>query len=226
MKKNSKRLLGLLLICIMVVSLIACSKEKNGDVETKNQIDTTATKKETEEKISEEERPVTIKVFSNLPDRATGQGFLEQQLIDSYMATNPHVTIEVESLQDEAYKTKFTAYTSSNNLPDILSVWGQPAFIDPVINSGYLAELNMADYADYHFVDGSMNGFSKDGKLYGLPRNTDIFGIYYNKQVFADNGLEVPKTMDEFYAIVDKLNAAGITPVSMDGQYKWPIVGS
>jgi len=230
MKKITKKLMGLILICTMIVSMTACGKKsevvKDTATDTQSDVATTETvaadtTEATAEEVSTE--PVTIKVFSNLPDRTTGQGFLEQQIIDSYMAANPNVTIEVEALQDEAYKTKFTAYTASNNLPDVVSVWGQPAFIDPVINSGYLAELNADDYANYNFVEGSMNGFSKDGKIYGLPRNTDIFGIFYNKQIFADNGLTVPTTMDELYAITDKLNAANITPCSMDGQDKWPI---
>jgi len=229
MKKITKKFIGLLLVCTMLISMVGCSKDKKEEVGDTGKEDTavvtpaadTADDADAEEVVSTE--PVTIKVFSNLPDRTTGQGLLEQNIIDSYMTANTNVTIEVEALQDEAYKTKFTAYTASNNLPDVVSVWGQPAFIDPVINSGYLAELNAADYADYHFVDGSINGFSKDGKIYGLPRNTDIFSIYYNKQIFADNGLTVPTTMEELYAITDTLNAAGITPCSMAGQDKWPI---
>ena len=189
MKKITKKFIGLLLVCTMLISMVGCSKDKKEEVSDTGKEDTavvtpaadTADDADAEEVVSTE--PVTIKVFSNLPDRTTGQGLLEQNIIDSYMTANTNVTIEVEALQDEAYKTKFTAYTASNNLPDVVSVWGQPAFIDPVINSGYLAELNAADYADYHFVDGSINGFSKDGKIYGLPRNTDIFSIYYNKQI-------------------------------------------
>lgn len=228
MKKTEKRGIAVLLMLAMVLSLAACGGQ-GGDKKTadptaapaEGQETTQAPKDETDNLASGE--PVTIKIFSNLPDRTTGQGLLEQQLMDAYVKENSNVTFELETLQDEAYKTKFTAYTSSNNLPDLLSVWGQPAFIDPVINSGYLAELNPDDYKDDKFVAGSMDGFSKDGKLYGLPRNTDMQVIFYNKQIFADNGLSVPKTMDEFYNICDVLNAEGISPCSMAGQDKWPI---
>lgn len=222
MQKVIKKMIGVLLIFTMVISMAACSKDNSNQTSKNNNDDVVVDDKE--QPASEESvEPVTIKVFSNLPDRTTGQGYLEQLIIDSYMEANEHVTIEVEALQDEAYKTKFTAYTSSNNLPDVVSVWGQPAFIDPVINSGYLAELNIDDYADYNFVEGSINGFSMDGKVYGLPRNTDIFGLFYNKEIFAAHGLEVPKTMDDLYTISDTLNAAGIIPCSMAGQDKWPI---
>lgn len=116
---------------------------------------------------------VTIKLFSNLPDRKNGQGLVEQMIIDEYMAANQNVKIEVEALDEEAYKTKFKAY-AMDGMPDVVSIWGQPYFLDKVLDAGVLAELNEADYADYGFIAGSLEGFRKDGKLYGLPRNTDI----------------------------------------------------
>lgn len=66
---------------------------------------------------------VTIKLFSNLPDRKNGQGLVEQMIIDEYMAANTNVTIEVEALDEEAYKTKFKAY-AMDGMPDVVSIWG------------------------------------------------------------------------------------------------------
>ena len=56
---------------------------------------------------------VTLRLFSNLPDRKNGQGLVEQMIIDEYTAANPNVKIEVEALDEEAYKTKFKAYAMS-----------------------------------------------------------------------------------------------------------------
>lgn len=87
---------------------------------------------------------VTIRLFSNLPDRKNGQGLVEQMIIDEYMAENPDITIEVEALDEEAYKTKFKAY-AMDGMPDVVSIWGQPAFLDEVLDAGVLAELNVDD---------------------------------------------------------------------------------
>lgn len=165
---------------------------------------------------------VTLKVFSNLPDRKNGQGLVEQTIIDEYMKENSNVNIEVEALDEEAYKTKFKAY-AMEGMPDVVSIWGQPSFLDEVIEAGVLAELNQSDYEDYGFVEGSLDGYTYDGKLYGLPRNTDIAVFYYNQKMFEDNGWEVPQTYDELLALADKINAAGITPVAMDGGDGWPM---
>ena len=165
---------------------------------------------------------VTIKVFSNLPDRKNGQGLVEQTIIDEYMAENENVKIEVEALDEEAYKTKFKAY-AMDGMPDVVSIWGQPSFLDEVLEAGVLAELNEADYADYGFISGSLEGFKKDGKLYGLPRNTDIMLIYYNQAMFENEGWKVPATYDELVKLCVDIKAAGITPIAMDGGDGWPM---
>lgn len=177
---------------------------------------------EVEKDLGEDVSMVTLKVFSNLPDRKNGQGLVEQMIIDEYMEENKNIKIEVEALDEEAYKTKFKAY-SMEGMPDIVNIWGQPSFLDEVLDAGVLAELNEADYADYGFIAGSLEGFKKDGKLYGLPRNTDVAGFYYNQKMFEENGWEVPATYEELLALADSINAAGITPLAMDGGDGWPM---
>lgn len=169
------------------------------------------------------EENVTIQVFSNLPDRTSGQGLIEQTLFDMYMEENPNVTIEVEALDDESYKTKFKAYASGSDMPDLVNVWGHPSFLSEVIDAGLLAELNAEDYADYGFLEGSLDGFSKDGKLYGLGRNTDVMGFYYNKAIFEECGLSVPETYAELLDAVEVLQENGYIAISMDGSDKWPV---
>lgn len=159
---------------------------------------------------------MTLKVFSNLPDRKNGQGLVEQIIIDDYMEENPNVTIEVEALDEEAYKTKFKAY-SMEGMPDVVSIWGQPAFLDEVLDAGVLAELNQDDYKEYGFISGSLNGFMKDGKLYGLSRNTDVAGFYYNQKMFEDNGWEVPTTYDELLTLAGEIKDKDIVPLATDG---------
>lgn len=169
------------------------------------------------------EDQVTIQLFSNLPDRTTGQGLIEQTLIDQYMEENPNVNIEVEALDDASYKTKFKAYASGSDMPDLVNIWGQPSFLSEVIDAGLLAELNQDDYADYNFITGSLDGFMRDGKLYGLARNTDVMGFYYNKAIFEECGVEVPTTYDELTDAVAKIADQGYIPISMDGTDKYPL---
>lgn len=165
----------------------------------------------------------TIKVFSNLTDRTSGQGLIEQTLFDNYMDENPNIKIEVEALDDESYKTKFKAYASGSGMPDLVNIWCSPSFLDEVVAADILAPLNEDDYADYGFNEGAFSGVTYDGKLYGLPRNTDVLGFYYNKDMFEQYGLEVPTTWDELLTVCETLKSKGVAAISMDGQEGWPI---
>ncbi len=224
-----KRIVATLMAAAMAMSLMAgCGSNNKVNDASKSNVDTKAEASETagDDKTAEEEPastdPVTLKLFSNLPDRKNGQGLVEQMIIDEYMAENPNITIEVEALDEEAYKTKFKAY-AMNGMPDVVSIWGQPAFLDEVLEAGVLAALNEADYADYGFISGSLDGFKKDGSLYGLPRNTDVMAFYYNQKMFADNGWEVPATYEDLMTLCGTIKEAGIVPVAMDGGDGWPM---
>lgn len=213
-----KLLVGLLITALSATMLAGCGKKETNDT---SNTQTTTTVQETVEESGDTE-PVTLKVFSNLPDRKNGQGLIEQMIIDEYMELNPHVTIEVEALDEEAYKTKFKAY-AMDGMPDVVNIWGQPSFLDEVLDAGVLAELNEADYANYEFISGSLEGFKKDGKLYGLPRNTDVAVFYYNQKMFEDNGWALPTTYEELMALCGDIQAAGIVPIAMDGGDGWPM---
>lgn len=215
-----RKLIAALLTAAMAVSMLAGCGKTDDSTQTEGKAETEQQVAEKEETSGDEK--VTIKLFSNLPDRKNGQGLVEQMIIDEYMEENQNVVIEVEALDEEAYKTKFKAY-AMDGMPDVVSIWGQPSFLDEVLDAGVLAELNEADYADYGFIPGSLEGFKKDGKLYGLPRNTDIMLLYYNQKMFEDNGWEVPATYDEFIELCGKIQDAGITPVAMDGGDGWPM---
>jgi glucose/mannose transport system substrate-binding protein len=62
----------------------------------------------------------------------------------------------------------------------------------------------------------------RNGKFYAVPIN--IHGqnwLFYNTKVFADAGLEAPKTFPELIASGEKLKAKGIIPLALGGQPNW-----
>lgn len=222
-----KKVISAMLVALMAATMVTgCGKTNNAENTNK---DTNAAAEVTESNGDDSnaaddssDEKVTLKLFSNLPDRKNGQGLIEQMIIDEYMEENPNVDIQVEALDEEAYKTKFKAY-AMDGMPDIVSIWGQPSFLDEVLDAGVLGALNMDDYADYGFVSGSLDGFEKDGSLYGLPRNSDVMGFYYNSKMFEDNGWEVPATYEDLLALCTTIKDAGIVPVAMDGGDGWPM---
>ncbi|MEQ7128490.1 extracellular solute-binding protein [Actinopolymorpha sp. B11F2] len=63
--------------------------------------------------------------------------------------------------------------------------------------------------------------FSYDGKVYAMPMYKSYWVIYYNKQVYADLGLSVPTTWDEFLGNAEKIKKAGITPLFATQEAGW-----
>ncbi|MBT9174243.1 MAG: putative sugar-binding periplasmic protein [Syntrophomonadaceae bacterium] len=60
------------------------------------------------------------------------------------------------------------------------------------------------------------------GHYWSVPVNIHRSNVlWYNKQVFADNNLQPPKTFDEFFAVADALKAKGIVPLVMGTKDGW-----
>ena len=113
-----KKIAGLLFAAVIMTVAVSCRKDRETDG-------------------SEENKIITLTMFSNLPDRKTGQGLVEQMIIEEYMEANENIEIQVEVLDDEAYKTKFKAY-AMEGMPDIVTIWGQPSFLDEIAEAGLL----------------------------------------------------------------------------------------
>jgi raffinose/stachyose/melibiose transport system substrate-binding protein len=95
-------------------------------------------------------------------------------------------------------------------------------------NSGSLfqalnPEQNFVDITNEPFVetiiDDAKESLSSNGKVFGIPSaNVMAGGWFYNKKVYAELGLSVPKTWDELMANNEKIKEAGKTAVI--GTYK------
>lgn len=221
-KKSISRALSFVFAVLMTASAAGCSSSNSaGASAAQSAAPAASTASAASESASS--KKVSLTFFSDLPDRSTGQGQLEQQMIDNFTKENPNVTVTVQSLQDDPYKQKFKTYVAANNLPDVFMVWGQPAFFQSIMEHGYAAELNKGDYDSYNFLPGSLDGFSLNGKLYGLPRNSDFMGLFYNSKILSDNGLQPPKSTSDFAAMAAKLKQKGISLFAIGGQEKWPL---
>lgn len=64
------------------------------------------------------------------------------------------------------------------------------------------------------WVDPALKGqFSYQGKVYGLPMYESRWVVFYDKKMFADNGLKPPTTYAEFLSVCQTLKDKGIAPV-------------
>ncbi|MBC6443432.1 MAG: carbohydrate ABC transporter substrate-binding protein [Rhodobacteraceae bacterium] len=89
-------------------------------------------------------------------------------------------------------------------------------------NQGSLADLNAvaAEEGWDSVIPAALQKFARvDGKWVSAPVNVHSTNwVWANKAVLDANGIAVPTTWEEFTAALDKLKAAGVTPIAHGGQ--------
>ena len=140
-----------------------------------------------------------------------------QDAANRYTAAHPDVTFQIEPVQNETIQTKIRVALQSNDPPDLFQQWGGGDLATQV-ESGKVADITGSTQDIVSELGPTANPWQVDGKQYGLPYSVGVVGFWYRTDLFAQAGVtSAPKTMDELYAAVDKLKAAGITPYAYAG---------
>lgn len=129
------------------------------------------------------------------------------------------INVNVVEVQSDQYDAKLRADLQGGVGIDLFQARAGAAWLAPLIDGGVIkpATTDLAGMAPASLEAGR----GADGNVYGVPFAIQMQSVIYNTKVFADNGIEVPKTADEFAAAAEKLKAAGITPIAMAGQAGW-----
>lgn len=134
------------------------------------------------------------------------------------------VTVEIEFYENEQYKTKLTTLMASNAVPDIFFTW-ELSYLQPFVEGGKVADITSYLEEDQEwknsFADGTLDLLAYDGKNYGVPTQKSLCVMFYNKQIFEENGVEVPTTYEEFLDVCQTLKDNGVTPMTMCGTDAW-----
>ncbi|CAM5229046.1 sugar ABC transporter substrate-binding protein [Streptomyces spiroverticillatus] len=143
--------------------------------------------------------------------------------VKAFEAQNPKVHIKLVTLENDAYKAKMTALTSSGKLPDIYHTWGG-GVLQQQIDAGLVEDLtDTVKPMASSLVGVAAKPYEFDGKSYAMPIEIGAVGIWYNKALYAKAGITAPPTTWAGYLdTVRKLKGAGITPIALAGKEKWP----
>jgi N-acetylglucosamine transport system substrate-binding protein len=69
------------------------------------------------------------------------------------------------------------------------------------------------------FIPDAMATTLVHGKTYFVPTDLSVYVMWYNVGMFRQHGWQVPQTWDEFFALCEKIKAAGIAPIAFQGRY-------
>ncbi|WMC93289.1 ABC transporter substrate-binding protein [Kineothrix sp. MB12-C1] len=148
-----------------------------------------------------------------------------QEIADDFSANNEFgVKIQFEFYEREQFKTKLTTLMASNSVPDMFFTW-ELDYLRPFVEGGKVydltEELNNDSEWKERFVEGALEPLTYDGKVYAVPTQTTFAMMYYNKQIFADNGVEVPATYEEFLNVCETLKNNGVVPMTLAATTAW-----
>ncbi|MEO5806410.1 extracellular solute-binding protein [Devosia sp.] len=162
---------------------------------------------------------VTLSFLVDNTDASTVK--VAQALVDAFVAKNPTIAIEIETRPgggdgDNIIKTRL----ATGEMTDVFLYNAGSLFqaINPAQNLSPLT----AEPFEANVIDTFKKTVSVGSDVYGVPFATAMGGgIMYNKKIYADLGLSVPKTWDEFMANNEKIKAAGKVAVIQSFADTW-----
>ena len=208
--KKKGILLGLVLM--LIFSLAACnSKTDSSSSDKKDTKDSEKTK---------------LDIFSWWTGAGEEDGL--KALLALFKEKYPDIPIENAAVAGGAgtnAKAVLASRMQGNDPPATFQVHGGAE-----LNAGWVAAGKMQPLNDLYEKEGWMDKFpqslidmvSKDGKIYSVPVNIHRGNVlFYNKKVFADNGVTPPTTFEEFFKAADALKAKGVTPLALGDKEPW-----
>lgn len=168
---------------------------------------------------------VTVNFFHRWPNEPKNSYI--NSLIDEFEAANPDIDIVSDCVLNDSYKEKIRVLVSTDALPDVFFSWSG-VFGENLTRSGRVLALDdvMARDSEWssQIVEGQWAPFNYNGKQYGAPWSMDGKAFFYNVDVFNELDIEIPTTLNELYAVCEKLKENGYDePISAGFSAPWAV---
>ncbi len=221
---NLKKLLSLVLAISMLVTLFAgCGQD--GDTSSNSSTDTSNS---TVAQSTTADEKHEIRLMTSWTAGSVAYEAIEA-LLKTYKEEKTNLTIVHDALPSNDLRTKLTVEMAAGNPPDVswcvLSYAREYMKDDKIIDWGPVYNDPKHPEFKQWFSDVSLNfATSTDGKIMMAPQEGSIDGLYYNKEMFTENGWTPPTTFDELIDLIGKIKAKGITPIvtgGKDARFAW-----
>lgn len=146
-------------------------------------------------------------------------------LVNDYIALYPHVTFNKTLMENEQHRTVAPSIMSGPGAPDFIYLNTDSGDCPALVDMGALEPLDkyyeqydlwdhLPQKLESHRIKGNMYHFSVSFATAPI--------IFYNKAIFKEVGIEVPKTYPELVGISGKLRDAGYQPLMFGDRDGWP----
>lgn len=142
-----------------------------------------------------------------------------EEIIDAFNEEYPNIEVSITTAPFDQYFTRLQTQAGSGEMPDVL--WMNGPNVQLYASEGMLmplSELLEAGDIDPGNYPGAMNElYTMEGEQYAVPKDFDTIGLWYNKRLFDEAGVEYPSdgwTWDDFRSaaktISDELGDQGV----------------
>lgn len=146
-----------------------------------------------------------------------------QAFLDVY-AEQSGVNILFQGTQSAQYNATLRLQLDSGTGPDLYYSRSYETGME-LFEAGFSMDCTDIPGVQENFTASALEPWqSADGKMFAVPFAAVSQVVYYNKTMFADNGIEVPETFEDFIAACETLKAAGITPLANGIASEWDIL--
>ncbi|HUX22302.1 MAG TPA: extracellular solute-binding protein, partial [Spirochaetia bacterium] len=146
--------------------------------------------------------------------------------LKNFMSKNPNIVVSYEIKTPEQYYSLLQTAIQAGEAPDLYWTNGTATeHLGNFIKQGAVMDLTgKLDVSAYPKLAKAM--VTIDGKVYAVPGATiGTRAVYYNKDIFAKQGLSEPKTFADFENILATLKAkSGVIPMSLGGRFSWSLL--
>lgn len=149
-----------------------------------------------------------------------------EAMIKVFSADNPKITFNNAAVAGGAGTNARAVLASRLQAGDPPDSWQGHAgqeLIGTYVKDGKIESLNaLYDEMGWRSVMPAtlIPLISQNGNIYSVPVNIHRANVlWYNPKVLADNGVAVPTSIDEWFAAMETLKAAGVTPLALGEQW-------
>ncbi|MBO6899963.1 MAG: carbohydrate ABC transporter substrate-binding protein [Rhizobiaceae bacterium] len=149
-------------------------------------------------------------------------GIWQDTLIPAFEAANPGIKVNFTPSAPAEYNAVLNSKLEAGSAGDLITCRPFDASL-ALYDSGHLADLSDLG-AMANFSDVAKSAWQTDdgSATFCVPMASVIHGFIYNKDAFAEVGVEVPATVDEFFAVLDKIKEDGTyIPMAMGTNDQW-----
>lgn len=136
-------------------------------------------------------------------------------IIKAFEKANSDIHVEVSGQAVAEHLQSLSIAAQSDTLPDVF--WVYKATAEDMLANGRLMDLKptLDELGITDRLPGStVSNFTADGKIFGVPYQGLLTGLWVNKKILADNGLQVPTTFDDLVNVAKTLKSKDIVTIS------------